>query len=453
MCPRTAPTVAAAIDNRQWEIGNRQSPVPHRDTNEKAKFPNEPICQPELKNWATLTRPRLPFAHAHGYAPAMLVSTNLVAAACLASLLAQPTGPKLREHATKYYTIYSDLDEPTVREAAMRLTLNFEEYARRLSGFTGRIEGKLPFALFVKPEDYYASGGLPGSAGVFAGDRLMACLGKAGSRPWATVQHEGFHQFVHAVITGDIPVWVNEGLADYFGDAVFTGDRLVAGVIPQARLERLRRSFEYNEFRSLPEIMTLAQTDWNTRLSRVNYDQAWSMVYFLAHADNGAYRQRFDEFLRDVGRKGLAWDQAWKRSFGSGMADFERRWKSYWLDLPDNPTADLYAECTVQTLTAFLGRAYTQGQTFPTVETFTAAGRAGALKTHPDDWLPPSLFSEAWAGAPATARWSIKDVPRKPPELIGEWGEGVTLTGTCDVSGGRVKSVNVRRTSPLRRGG
>jgi len=449
-----APPLAAGIGNWKLEIGNHQ--VPHRDTNEKKKISKRTHLTAGIeKPGHADAPPRLPFAHTYGYAPAMFVPMDLMTTVWLASLpamLAPPGAPKLREHSTKYYTIYSDLDERTVREAALRVTVTFEEYVRRTSGFTGRIEGKLPFALFAKPEDYFAAGGVPGSAGAFLGDRLMAHTGGPNSRPWATVQHEGFHQFVHAVIGGDMPVWVNEGMAEYFGDALFTGDRLVAGIVPQERLERVRRSFAGNEFRSLPDFMTLGQAEWNGQMSRANYDQAWSMVYFLAHADNGAYQPRFDEFLRNMGRKGWSWEQAWIRSFGSGIADFDRRWKAYWLNLPENPTADLYAECTVQTLTAYLGRAYTQGRTFPTMTDFAEAGRVGDLTYHPEDWLPHALFAEAWSRALTAGRWSLQTVPRKPPELICELPDGATLTGTCVVSGGRVKHVSVRRTSPIRRG-
>ena len=53
----------------------------------------------------------------------------------------------------------------------------------------------------------------------FAGEHITAYT-------WHTVQHEGFHQFAHAVIGGDIPTWLNEGLAEYFGEALFTGGRV-----------------------------------------------------------------------------------------------------------------------------------------------------------------------------------------------------------------------------------
>ena len=64
---------------------------------------------------------------------------------------------------------------------------------------------------------------------------------KMDARTWHTVQHEGFHQFAHVVIRGDLPIWVNEGLAEYFGEAVFTGDGFVSGVIPPTAMTGIRR--------------------------------------------------------------------------------------------------------------------------------------------------------------------------------------------------------------------
>jgi hypothetical protein len=54
---------------------------------------------------------------------------------------------------------------------------------------------------------------------MFAGDRLMAYVpAGASALGWHVVQHEGFHQFVAQVIRGDMPIWANEGLAEYFGE-------------------------------------------------------------------------------------------------------------------------------------------------------------------------------------------------------------------------------------------
>ena len=86
---------------------------------------------------------------------------------------------------------------------------------------------------------------MPGSAGVYMRSdgepRLMGVAGELENAfTWHLIQHEGFHQFAAAVIGGDRPVWVNEGLAEYFGEAIFTGDGFIAGIIPQWRLKRIR---------------------------------------------------------------------------------------------------------------------------------------------------------------------------------------------------------------------
>jgi hypothetical protein len=56
------------------------------------------------------------------------------------------------------------------------------------------------------------------------------------------LQHEGFHQFADARIMFGMPPWVNEGLAEYFGDAIMVGNELVVGRLDRERLERMRRA-------------------------------------------------------------------------------------------------------------------------------------------------------------------------------------------------------------------
>ncbi|MBI5723479.1 MAG: hypothetical protein HZA50_05935 [Planctomycetes bacterium] len=141
---------------------------------------------------------------------------------------------KLKAYESKYYTIYSDLPEETVREAIMRLNTAAEEYAVRTKGFAGALQSKAPVYLFSSYADYksavgdkYANtGGLCHSRGRTVTLYVRADKA-AGAGAWKTMRHEGFHQFVRLVIGGQIPVWVNEGLAEYFETSVWTGDALL----------------------------------------------------------------------------------------------------------------------------------------------------------------------------------------------------------------------------------
>jgi len=349
---------------------------------------------------------------------------------------------RLQTYNTKYYVIHSDLDQDSVHEAALRMTLMAEAYHERTKGFAGTIRKRLPFYLFRDAADYSAAGGLPGTAGVFTGDKLMAVAGeRPGPRTWHTVQHEGFHQFVRAAIGGDIPIWVNEGLAEYFGEAIFTGDGYVVGLIPPRRLARVKHWMNEGKFRSLRKMMLTSHQAWNVGLSGANYDQAWSMVHFLAHASNEKYRKPFGQFIHDVSRR-KPWEQAWVRHLGTNVDGFEDRWGEYWKNLPDAPTADLYAQATFATMNSFYARAFSQRQFFDTAEEFLEAAAVGDLKAHPDDWLPPTLLTGALKRVEDAGTWSIeKRGHRKALVCVTE--RGTELVGDFKLGNRRVRSVEV----------
>jgi hypothetical protein len=353
---------------------------------------------------------------------------------------------ELTPYQTRYYVIHTDLGEDAVREATVRMTKMAEEYANRTKDFSGAIRSKLPFYLFGNPEDYYALGAPRESAGVFNGQALMAVAKDMDERTWHTVQHEGFHQFAAAVIGGQIPPWVNEGLAEYFGEAVFTGDGYVSGGISQWRLERIRKRFKNDEFLPLAEMMNLTMNDWNNDLSLANYDQAWSMVHFLAHGDEGRYQRAFGAFMGAVG-KGKPWQAAWKSTFGDA-GGFEQRWRDWWEHLPDHPTADAYVKATTATLASFLARALSQGQRFEDFAAFIRVAEAEQLKSHAEDWLPPKLLAGALAQVKklgvAGVTFEIADRgDARMPELLCKQNGQIQFTGKFAVRGGRVQSVRV----------
>jgi hypothetical protein len=362
---------------------------------------------------------------------------------------------ELVSYDTRYYIIHTDLDETDAREAAIRMTKMAEEYHARTRDFSGDIRQRMSFYLFKQPADYYANGGVRGSAGYFKSgtNELVAMAGDLGPSTWHIVQHEGFHQFAHFVIRGDLPVWLNEGLAEYFGEALFTGDGFVSGVIPQWRLKRIRASFAERKFKPLSEMMNLSLEEWNSKLAIANYDQGWSMVQFLAHGENGRYQRAFGAFMGLIG-SGQPWQDAWARTFGD-TTGFEERWREYWTKLPDDPTADLYTKANVATWTSYLARAASQKQTFPTFEDLRLAAGKGQLKHHPDDWLPPALLAEAMHNT----EQFLKDgytyklaMPRPPdrsgPQLVCSMPHGNRVVGKFAVRGGRAGLVTTDLVAP-----
>jgi len=355
-----------------------------------------------------------------------------------------PSGTaKVQVHKTPYYDIHSDLKGELVREAAARLTAMAEEYHRRTKGLSQRNPPRMPFYLLSNKDDYYAAGGSPGTTGMCFRHKLIALV----PRPvhegfWRTVQHEGFHQFAHHRITQKMPVWLDEGLAEYFELGIWTGDGFVTGLIPPVRLKRVKKMIAEKKLRPFEEMIDMTRSEWNTKVLQANYDQAWSMVHFMIQGEGGKYQQRFAEFVNDVAgyRSGK---MAFKQRFGGDLGGFQRRYCTWWSSLSDNPTKDEYDRATVQTLTSFFGRAYAQGQKFLDAEALMQAGRDGDLKCDVQQWLPPSLLESALKKSPSAGQWSLTAAPGEEPQLVLRQEDGVTFTGTFEICGSRVREVKV----------
>jgi hypothetical protein len=356
---------------------------------------------------------------------------------------AQDSPPSsFKRYETPYYIIYSDLEPDRVKEAALRMTRMAEEYQHRTADFSGRIRDQFQFWLFKDAADYFSSGGPAGSAGVYMSHKRLL-MGIAGENQrdftWHIVQHEGFHQFADAVIRGDLPAWLNEGLADYFGEGLFTGDGFVTGVVPLRRLAAVQDSIKNSRFKPIRSMMLLSRKNWNAALGAgmggagANYDQAWSMVHFLAHAENGKYQKALTQFVLEIGR-GRPWDKAWLSSFGPADG-FEKQWKDWWLNQPPHQTADLYAKACAMTYASYIGRAKSQKQTFDNFEEFISVAKEGNVNVPDnDDWLPPTLLQSALRMRTEAAKEAAFTFGKDPrgPQVIATMKDGTRILATFD---------------------
>lgn len=355
---------------------------------------------------------------------------------------------RLPKYQSRFYDLYTDVPPDAAREAALRMTKMAEEYQARTADFARSIKGRMPFFLHADRAAYLANGGQESTAGYFDGSKLVA-FSAGGVEPdlrtWNTVQHEGFHQFAHKVMGQTMPSWVDEGLAEYFGEAIFTGDGYVSGVVPPWRAKRIKERIAAGAFSPTRDLVRWDLAEWNQRMDVANYDHAWSMVQFLAHADGGRYRKAFAAYINEVAQ-GRPKDRAWGVHFGAAES-FEQAWRKYWTGLPPDATERLYVRAWAEMLTSYLARATSQKQAFATFDEFLAAVEAGRVKHHPGDWLPPTLAATAVEQARADGQrlgltWSL-GTTGKSPTIVCQFPDGTRLTGRFTLDGQRVGDVKV----------
>jgi hypothetical protein len=354
-------------------------------------------------------------------------------------------------NAPGFYTFHTDVNLKKLRQIWLRMNFVAEAYQQRLHAiFGGAVTQKLPFYIFKNSHEYYADGGMPGSAGVFeynyTGQWLMAIgEGRLNHQIWHIIQHEGFHQFTFAFLHRFLPPWANEGTAEFFGEGLFTGSSFVTGWIPPYREARIKYEIKHNKFKTIHAMREMRYSQWNDVLMGTNYDEAWSMIYFLAYADHGRYGVPFTQYLR-LYRHGFDAETAWDRVFGDDDLAFQRLYVKYWMNLPPNATAELYARVQTQSLTNFLARAVSLKQRFYSARHFLAAAGDGTLKVYhfPNRlWLPPSLLHHALHEASRVGTWSIDSASRLP-QLICTMPDGTTITGSFRLSNGRPEDIRVK---------
>lgn len=382
--------------------------------------------------------------------------------ACAWGAVGAPRLPGMKKYVGRYHLVYTDLPMEQVLESVARINAMAEQYHQRTKGFSGKITKKMPFYLYGQYVNYQRSlgGALSRSVGVYTGRDLRATADTK-TFPWETIwhviQHEGFHQFVHIVIDRGrqrVPIWINEGLAEYFGEAIWTGDRLVPGVVNdgetfkkgnmtytrKGRLQTVQRRIRNREFIPFASMISMSHAQWNQASSVAYYDQVWAMMQFFVHAKDGLYRKKLAAYISDV-VAGKNRSVAFARRFGRKITALQKEFDTWWLAQKTTPTRDLYDQITVETLMAFLARSReVKNMKFTDAKDFFAQAREGKLdpelKKRPSAWLPGSLLKKALSEAEKHKDWTVTYHPRtKKPSLTLVRKDGTTFEATYTLRG------------------
>ncbi|MBM4110623.1 MAG: DUF1570 domain-containing protein [Phycisphaerae bacterium] len=248
---------------------------------------------------------------------------------------------------SRFYAIRSDLDRAVTARYAALLDTMYGEYTSRLDHLRRRQADVLAVYMFARQQDYLntlrsrfgidgtGSGGMffvsPNGAGLaFFTERVPE------EQVRHVIQHEGFHQVAWSYFANDLPIWVNEGMAEFFGMAEVLDGDVVIGQVDATALRSIQEAIKAGRHLPLATMLNMSSEAWGANVrggdARLQYDQAWSMIQFLAYGDGGAYQRNFNQYLQLL-NAGVPSLQAFGRAFGATgqeMVDaFESKWKSF----------------------------------------------------------------------------------------------------------------------------
>jgi len=230
-------------------------------------------------------------------------------------------------------TIYSEARDNVTREVASRLE-RMREALSRVAKFT--VRSPLPTTVYVfRNEDTFAPyrdavlGGPRAADGVFHGvhdGNYVLVQGDRATSVNRIIFHELTHFFVRNTVA-DLPLWFNEGLADFYSTFEASGDNVHVGLPLEEHLTLLRDSGFSMPLRDvLAADVTSREYNEKTRAGFF-YAESWLLVHYLliGEPSRGEQLQRYLALI--AAKKPI--DEAFATAFGMSFADMTKQLRNY----------------------------------------------------------------------------------------------------------------------------
>jgi tetratricopeptide (TPR) repeat protein len=246
---------------------------------------------------------------------------------CLAILLARPLcGAKHEtwfEARSPNFIVVCNAGEKQARKTAIRFEQIRAVFRRELE-LASKHESPVITILAVKDEDsmktllpeYWAKGHAH-PAGMFLDNmsQYFAAiqLDAPGSNPYNTIYHEYFHSLT-APYYPNLPVWVSEGLAEFYGNTQIGDSEVGMGRPDPDLIGELKQG-------GLMPLDVLFKVDHNSpyyneqnKIS-VFYAESWALTHYLMVGDKSAHRASLQAYVNAM-TKGATEEQAATQAFG-----------------------------------------------------------------------------------------------------------------------------------------
>lgn len=152
-----------------------------------------------------------------------------------------------------------------------------------------------------------------------------------------TLLHEGTHLILYLwgkVKNFYFPTWIDEGMAEYYGGSSYdplarSEDHVfVAGVLKPYRLFSIQDQLEEESATPLENLLVMEGDQFKLK----HYGQAWSLIHFIAHKDDGKRAKLLYKFcheLRRTVREGDRARQLFTKTMRKKLPSFEDEWRCY----------------------------------------------------------------------------------------------------------------------------
>ncbi len=269
----------------------------------------------------------------------------VLAALCWLLFIARADAQDLQQFRSKSYLIHTNLTREEVRDFGKHMDTVFAQYEDRFRDFHPRGSAQMPLYLLRTEDEYLRfmqtrdidaknTGGMfffsPESQGL-----ATWVQGRSRSQTCQVLQHEGFHQFAFNHLGRELPTWINEGLAQYFEDAIIVGNKMNTGLANERRVSQVRHALETDTGIDFEVLVETTGDQWADTLrtqpyrASLLYAQSWSIVFYLIHGEGEKHQPAFARYLQKVSA-GRDSTSAMQEAFGTDdLTPLANEWRAF----------------------------------------------------------------------------------------------------------------------------
>ncbi len=159
-----------------------------------------------------------------------------------------------------------------------------------------------------------------------AGNRSFELVVYQSPSLWSTLAHEGLHQFLDYELGRKIPVWLNEGMAQYFETSFYTGSSFHVGQVNRSKLLMAQILIHGGKAPPLTQLVQWTPQEFYNN-AEIAYPMSWAFVYYLLKSDHDpTVSLEFNRYLQTIRNGGdnlKTAQEIMARDAARWQADFE----------------------------------------------------------------------------------------------------------------------------------
>jgi len=267
----------------------------------------------------------MPLRQAHQNRYLTVTAAGLLAVSLL--LAAPASGSPWTRLETPSFTFYSNATEEVTLNYAGELE-TFRRFVARALG-DGAVQSPMPTEvyLFASREEFDEFSLGENNVGWFTGTRQANVIALDASSGAGT--EVAYHEYVHFVVensTPAVPLWLNEGLAEFYSTFRLNGPKIEIGRPLERHVDFLRRN-RLISFADLFEVTRNSPEYTEERKRGVFYAQSWAFVHYLLVGQK-EFNVEVRDFLGRM-RDGESADEAYAGAFGTSTVGLRRDLEHY----------------------------------------------------------------------------------------------------------------------------